>query len=90
MLQAACLAKERSKLSAEVDKLKGELAQKDEDFVEATEAFKLDAAQSYLVGFEATIKKSSGLHPKIDYSQLGLGSRQPVLRRAPTRVITPF
>jgi len=41
---------------AEVDKLKGELAQKDEDLANETKAFKLDAAQSYLVGFEVTIE----------------------------------
>jgi len=32
--------------------------------------FKLDTAQSYLVGFEAAIEQASGLHPEIDYSEL--------------------
>jgi len=53
--------------------LKEELARKDEDFANTTEAFKLDAAQSYLVGFEATIEQASRLHPEIDYSELGPG-----------------
>jgi len=33
----------------------------------------LDAAQSYLVEFEAAAKQASGLHPEIDYSRLGPG-----------------
>ncbi|KAK7377719.1 hypothetical protein VNO80_03150 [Phaseolus coccineus] len=49
------------------NKLKGELAQKDKDFAEATKAFKMDTAQSYLMGFEATIAQASGLHLEIDY-----------------------
>jgi len=36
----------------EIDKLKGELVQKDEDLAREIEASKQDAAQSYLVGFE--------------------------------------
>jgi len=58
---------------AEVEKLKGELARKDEEFAKENEVSKQDAAQAYLVGFEATIEEASELHPSIDYSQLGLG-----------------
>jgi len=42
-------------------------------FANTTEAFKLDAAQSYLVGFEVAIEKAAGIHPEIDYSKLDLG-----------------
>jgi len=41
---------------AEVDKLKGELTHKDEDLAKETYSFKQDVAQSYLVGFEATLE----------------------------------
>ena len=78
--KAARLIEERGKLSAEVDKLKGALAQKDEDFANEIEAFKLDAAQSYLMGFEAAIEQGSGLHPEIDYSELGPGKIDGQLR----------
>jgi len=49
------------------------LTRKDGDLAEATEAFKMDVAQSYLVGFEANITHASGLHSEIHYSQLGPG-----------------
>ena len=71
--QAQDAAKERSRLFSEIDKLKGELVQKDEYLTKETEACKQDAAQSYLVGFEAAIEQASGLHPEIDYSQLNPG-----------------
>jgi len=61
------------KLLAQVNKLKRELARKDEDFANTTEAFKWDAAQSYLVGFEAATEQASRLHSEIDYSELGPG-----------------
>ncbi|KAK7342268.1 hypothetical protein VNO80_25214 [Phaseolus coccineus] len=71
--EAAILAEEKSKLLAEVNKLKGELAQKDEDLAKTTKAFKLDAAQSYLVGFKAAIEQASAFHSELDYSELGPG-----------------
>ena len=61
--QAQEAAQERSRLLSKIDKLKGELVQKDEDLAKETEACKQDTAQSYLVGFEATIEQASRLHP---------------------------
>jgi len=71
--EVAHLTEERGKLLAEVDKHKGALARKDEYFANEAEAFKLDTAQSYLVGFEAAIEQVLGLHPEIDYTELGPG-----------------
>jgi len=46
-------AEERSRLLFEIDKVKGEMVQKDENLAKETEACKQDAAQPYVVGFEA-------------------------------------
>jgi len=69
--EAASMVKERNKLLAKVDKLKGELTRKDEVFVKATKSFKQDVAQPYLVGFEAALEQASTLHPDLDFSDLG-------------------
>jgi len=52
--QAQEATTERGRLWAEVEKLKGELACKDEEFAEENEACKQDVAQAFLVGFEVT------------------------------------
>ena len=65
------LTEEREKHLAKVEKLKGELAQKDEDLAKEKESFKNDVAQSYLVGFEEAVEQASGLLPEIDFSVLG-------------------
>ena len=71
--EAANLAEERKKLLVEVDKIKGELIRKDEDFVKATDFFKQDTAQSYLVGFEAALEQAATVHPSMDLSTLDPG-----------------
>jgi len=55
---------------AKVDKLKRELTLKDETFAIATNSFKQDDAQSYLVGFEAVVEQATTLHPSLDFTKL--------------------
>ena len=56
----------------EVDKLKKELAQKDEELVKEREALTNDAASSYLANFEDAVAEASEIYPGMDFSQLGL------------------
>jgi len=56
---------------AEVAKLKEELSNQKEEFAKRIEACKLDDAQAFLMGSEATIEHVSGLHRTIDFSELG-------------------
>jgi len=44
-----------------------------EEFAKETEGWKQDAAQAFLVGFEAATEQASTLHPSIDFSQLDPG-----------------
>jgi len=39
----------------------------------ATDSFKQDADQSYLVGFEEALEQTSTLHPTLDFSELSPG-----------------
>jgi len=71
--QAQEVAAEIGRLLTKVEKLKGELAPKDEELARETEACKQDTAQAYLVRFEEAIRQVSGLYLDLDYSQLGLG-----------------
>jgi len=57
----------------EVEKLKEGLAQKDKELAKEKEALTTDVANSYLVGFEDAIAHTSGISPKMDFSQLGPG-----------------
>jgi len=56
-----------------VERLKGELAQKDEEFVKEREALTDNAANSYMASFEDVVAQASGIYPRMDFSQLGLG-----------------
>jgi len=71
--EALLTEKAKEKVLAEVEKIKEELTLKDEGIAKEKEAFKNDAAQSYLVGFDEAVEQASGLHPEINFSQLGLG-----------------
>ena len=57
----------------EVDELKKELTHKGEDLIKATDSFKQDVAQSYLVGFKATLEQAAVIHPSMDLSELDSG-----------------
>jgi len=71
--EQASLTEERNKLLAKVEKLGRELTRKDDVLAKASKSLKQDVAQSYLVGFEATIKQALALHPDLDFSDLGPG-----------------
>jgi len=67
-------------LQAEVEKLKEELAKKDEELLRKDEeqarqreALTNDAANSFMESFEDVVAQASGIYPKMDLSQLGLG-----------------
>jgi len=67
-------------LQVEVERLKGELAKKNEEMiqkgeklVQEREALTDDAANSYMAGFEEVVAQASAIYPKMDFSQLGLG-----------------
>ena len=67
-------------LQDEVDRLKGELAKKDEELirkggelVQERKALTDDVANSYVAGFEDVVAQASGIYPEMDFYQLGLG-----------------
>jgi len=66
------LADKKRKLSKEIEVLKRELTHKEKDFFKATNSFKENVAQSYLVGFEAALEQATVVHPAIDFSELDL------------------
>jgi len=68
--EALSLAKEKNKFSNEVKGLKKVVTRKGEDLAKAIDSFKQDAAQSYLVGFEAALEQAMVVHPTIDFSTL--------------------
>jgi len=53
--------------------LKKKVTSRGEDLIKATESFKQDAAQSYLVRFEATLEQIVVVHPTLDLSELDPG-----------------
>ena len=53
--------------------MKRELTRKEEDFSKATNSFEEDVAQSYLVGFKATLEQTPIVHPAIVFSELDPG-----------------
>ena len=67
------LSEERTKLLAEVERLKEELAQKDEELAKEKKVFTNDVANSYLVGFKDVVAQASSVYPEMNFSQLGLG-----------------
>jgi len=60
-------------LLAEVDKLKEELAQKDEELVKERKSLTNDVSNSYLADFEDVIAQASRIYHRMDFSQLGSG-----------------
>ena len=66
--EALDLSDKNATLLVEVDKLKEELAQKDEELVKKREALTNDAANSYLAGFEDAATQASGIYPGMDFS----------------------
>jgi len=68
--EALSLVEEKRKLSNEFEDLKKEVTRKGEDLVKATDSFKQDSAQSYLVGFEAALEQAAVVHPTIDFLEL--------------------
>ena len=46
------------------------MTRKGEDLIKATDSFKQDVAQSYLVGFEAPLEQAVVVYPIMDLSEL--------------------
>jgi len=70
--EGLALAEEKRTLSNEVEDLKKEMMRKEEDFSKATDPFKEDATQSYIVGFKAALEQATVVHP-VDFSEVDLG-----------------
>ena len=62
-----------------MERLKGELAKKDEELirkgeeqVQERESLTDDVANSHMAGFEDSVTQASRIYPEMDFSQLGL------------------
>jgi len=71
--KASSLNEKRSKLLSKIEELEKEATRRGEDLNNATKSFKQDGAQSYLVGFEATLDQAATIHPTLYFSELGPG-----------------
>jgi len=67
------LSEERSKISNEIEDLKKELIRKEKDFTMATNSFKKDVAQFYLVGFKDALERATIINSTIDFLELDSG-----------------
>jgi len=77
--EALGLSARNAELIAEVEKLRGELAQPEEELVQkdaslekAKEELTKDATNSYLVGFDDVVSQVTCVYPKLDLSKIRL------------------
>ncbi|KAK7335315.1 hypothetical protein VNO80_27093 [Phaseolus coccineus] len=71
--KALALSEVRNKLLGEVENLKKEMAQKEENANKMVESLKDDATQAFLAGFEMALEKATVVYPTMDLSALDPG-----------------
>jgi len=78
--EALGLSTRNAELHAEVERLRGELAQREEELVQKDASLKKtkeeltkDAANSYMTGFDDVVAQVTCVYPELDLSNIGLG-----------------